>query len=66
MISVLGDTSMLKMFKVLRKLGNGNFGSVFEVQATGTEAGTKMACKQMPKTEKGLADFQQVQFDQLA
>ena len=64
-MTVLGGTSVLRTLKVLRKLGNGNFGSVYEVQGTGPEAGKTMACKQMTRTPKGIADYQHVKFDQL-
>ena len=65
-LTVLGGTSMLRVYKVLRKLGNGNFGSVYEVQDNDCAGGKTMACKQMARTAQGIADFEHVKFDQLA
>ena len=59
-ITVLGGTSLVRRYIVLRKLGGGNFGSVFEVQDTAAEAGKTLACKQIKKTKQGKKDFQQV------
>lgn len=43
-----------------RKLGGGNFGSVFEVQDTSAEVGKTLACKQIKRTKQGVEDFNQV------
>ena len=58
-MTTVGIAPKQKNFRVLRKLGNGKFGSVFEVQDK-DEAGKTLACKQIRRTKLGIEDFQQV------
>ena len=59
-ISLLGGISVVRTYSVVRKLGGGNFGSVFEVQDIDAEAGKTLACKQIKRTKQGDEDFNQV------
>ena len=57
-MAMIGGNSILKKFKVVRKLGAGNFGNVFEVEETDKKAAGSMACKEMPRTTEGTRDFE--------
>lgn len=58
-MTILGSISVPKTFRVLRKLGNGQFGSVFEVKDKAA-TGKTIACKQIKRTRQGDEDFQHV------
>ena len=55
-----GGNTILRRFKVLRKLGAGCFGSVFEVQDTANVTDGTLACKEIPRTTEGITDFEHV------
>ena len=59
-VTMLGGLSVVRTYSVIRKLGGGNFGSVFEVQDSAAEAGKTLACKQIKRTRTGVQDFNQV------
>ena len=59
-MAMIGGNSILKHFKVVRKLGAGNFGNVFEVAETDQKAAGSMACKEIPRTTEGTEDFEHV------
>ena len=65
LILTMMATSAVRSFEVLRKLGAGNFGSVFEVQDTDAEAVETLACKQIATTQQGITDFEQVRLTSL-
>lgn len=60
-VAMVGGIASIRTFKVLRKLGAGESGAVYEVQSTDAEKGVTMACKYMRRTTKQDENAQQVQ-----
>lgn len=59
-MAMIGGRSVLNRFRVVRKLGAGSFGNVYEVEETGNETAGRMACKEIPRTADGIKDFKHV------
>lgn len=59
-LAMIGGNSVLKRFTVVRKLGAGSFGNVYELDETDNETADRIACKEIPKTADGITDFKHV------